>query len=207
MVLQVKELKAEVIKAVESQRQLLIQLSQNIHDNPELGFQEEKASTWLASYLKENRFYVEKGIAGLPTAFRAKYGQGSPKIALLAEYDALPKIGHGCGHNIIAASAVGAAAASKLAVDNFGGSIIVLGTPAEEVFGGKIDMVREGVFQEIDVAMIVHPDTCDMVIREALACISLNIEFWGKAAHAAAQPHQGINAVEALILSFNSVNS
>ena len=207
MSLQVKELKTEVTRAVESQKQLLIQLSQNIHDNPELGFQEEKAATWLASYLKEKGFSVERSIAGLATAFKATYGQGSPRIALLAEYDALPKIGHGCGHNIIAASAIGAAVASKLVIDDFGGSIIVLGTPAEEVFGGKIDMVEEGVFQEIDVAMIVHPDTRNIVTREVLACISLDVEFWGKAAHAAANPHQGINALEALILSFNSVNS
>jgi len=207
MSLQVKELKTEVTRAVESQKQLLIQLSQNIHDNPELGFQEEKAATWLASYLKEKGFSVERSIAGLATAFKATYGQGSPRIALLAEYDALPKIGHGCGHNIIAASAIGAAVASKLVIDDFGGSIIVLGTPAEEVFGGKIDMVEEGVFQEIDVAMIVHPDTRNIITKEMLACISLDVEFWGKAAHAAANPHQGINALEALILSFNSVNS
>jgi len=207
MSLQIKELKVEVIEAVESQRQLLIHLSQNIHDHPELGYQEEKASSWLTGYLRENGFSVEKGIAGLPTAFRAVYGQGSPNIALLAEYDALPKIGHGCGHNIIATSAVGAAIASKLVVDKFGGSIIVLGTPAEEVFGGKVDMVKEGVFQEIDVAMIVHPDTQSVVAKEALACISLDVDFWGKTAHAAAQPHQGINALEALILSFNSINS
>ena len=203
----VKELKAEVTKAVESQKQLLIHLSQNIHDNPELAFQEEKALTWLTGYLVDNGFSAEKGVAGLPTAFKATYGQGSPRIALIAEYDALPKIGHACGHNIIAASAVGAAVASKLAVDNFGGSIIVLGTPAEEVFGGKINMVKEGAFQGLDVAMIVHPDTRSVVTRETLACISLDVEFWGKAAHAAAQPHLGINALEALILSFNSINS
>ena len=207
MNLQVKELKVQVTEAVESQKRFLIQLSQNIHDNPELGFQEKKASTWLGAYLEENGFCMEKGIAGLATAFRATYGQRNPKIALLAEYDALPKIGHGCGHNIIAASAVGAGVAGKLAVDTFGGSIIVLGTPAEEVFGGKIDMVNEGVFREIDIAMIVHPSTRNIVIGKTLACISLEVEFWGKAAHAAAQPHQGINALEALILSFNSINS
>ncbi|MDY7019383.1 MAG: M20 family metallopeptidase [Chloroflexota bacterium] len=207
MNLQVKELKVRVTEAVESQKRFLVQLSQNIHGNPELGFQEKKASTWLGAYLEENGFYMEKGIAGLATAFRATYGQSNPRIALLAEYDALPKIGHACGHNIIAASAVGASVAGKLAVDTFGGSIIVLGTPAEEVFGGKIDMVNEGVFREIDIAMMIHPSTRNIVIAETLACISLDVEFWGKTAHAAAQPHQGINALEALILSFNSINS
>jgi len=203
----VEALKAKVKDIVESQRRQLIQLSLNIHDNPELGFQEEKASTWLTNYLEDNGFQIEKGIAGLPTAFRATYGQGSPRIALLAEYDALPKVGHGCGHNIIAASAVGAGVASKLAVDNFGGSVVVLGTPGEEVFGGKVDIVRADVFQGIDVAMIVHPNTRDMVTTQALACISLDVEFSGKPAHAAAQPHKGVNALEALILAFNSINS
>ena len=205
--LQIGELKAKARDIVESQRGQLTQLSLNIHDNPELGFQEEKASSWLSNYLEENGFRVEKGIAGLPTAFGATYGQGKPTVALLAEYDALPKIGHGCGHNIIAVSAVGAGIASKVAIDHLGGSIIVLGTPGEEVFGGKIDMVKAGVFNEIDAAMMVHPNTRNMVTIEALACISLEVEFAGKPAHAAAQPHKGINALEALILAFNSINS
>ncbi len=200
-------LKAKVKDIVESQRRQLIQLSLNIHDNPELGFQEEKASTWLTNYLEDNGFHIEKGIAGLPTAFRATYGQGNPRIALLAEYDALPKVGHACGHNIIAASAVGAGIASKLAIDNFGGSVVVLGTPGEEVFGGKVDIVRADIFQGTDVAMMVHPNTRDMVTTRALACISLDVEFFGKPAHAAAQPYKGVNALEALILAFNSINS
>ena len=204
---QVEELKAKVKDIVESQRRQLIQLSLNIHANPELGFQEEKASTWLINYLKDNSFHVEEQIAGLPTAFRATYGQGNPRIAILAEYDALPKVGHGCGHNIIAASAVGAGIASKPAIDSFGGSVVVLGTPGEEVFGGKIDIVKADVFQGIDVAMMVHPNTRNMVMTQALTCISLDVEFFGKPAHAAAQPHKGVNALEALILAFNSINS
>ena len=205
--LQVEELKTKVKDIVESQRRQLIQLSLNIHANPELGFQEEKASTWLINYLKDNSFHVEEEIAGLPTAFRATYGQGNPRIAILAEYDALPKVGHGCGHNIIAASAVGAGIASKPVIDSFGGSVVVLGTPGEEVFGGKIDIVKADVFQGIDVAMIVHPNTRNMVMTQALTCISLDVEFFGKPAHAAAQPHKGVNALEALILAFNSINS
>jgi amidohydrolase len=126
---------------------------------------------------------------------------------LLAEYDALPKIGHGCGHNIIAASAVGAAVASKSIVDRLGGSIVVLGTPGEEVFGGKIDMVKAGAFKEIDVAMMVHPNILNMVIVQALACSSLDVEFFGQPAHAAAQPHRGINALDAMILAFTSINA
>jgi amidohydrolase len=205
--LEIGKLKPKVKDSVELQRQQLIQLSLNIHDNPELGFEEEKAATWLIGYLEENGFNVKRGIAGLATAFRATYGQGSPRIALLAEYDALPKIGHGCGHNIIATSAVGAAVASKSIIDQLGGSVVVLGTPGEEVFGGKIDMVKAGAFKEIDVAMIVHPDVRNMVTIQALSCSSLEVEFFGRPAHAAAQPYKGINALEAMILAFTSINS
>jgi amidohydrolase len=205
--LEIERLKLTIKDSVESQRQQLIQLSLNIHDNPELGFEEEKASAWLTSYLEDSGFHVEQGTAGLATAFRATYGQGSPRIALLAEYDALPKIGHGCGHNIIATSAVGAAVASKSIIDQSGGSVVVLGTPGEEVFGGKIDMVKAGAFKEIDVAMIVHPNILNMVAIQTLACSSLEVEFFGRPAHAAAQPHGGINALEAMILAFTSINS
>jgi amidohydrolase len=205
--LEIEKLKLKVKDTAELQRQQLIQLSLNIHDNPELGLKEENASTWLTSYLEDRGFRVERGIAGLATAFRATYGQDSPRIALLAEYDALPKIGHGCGHNIIAASAVGAGVASKSIIDQLGGSVVVLGTPGEEVLGGKIDMVEAGAFKEIDVAMIVHPNMRNMVTIQALACSSLEAEFFGEPAHAAAQPYKGINALEAMILAFTSINS
>jgi len=205
--LEIENLKLKAKDGVELQRQQLIQLSLNIHDNPELGFKEEKASAWLAGYLEDNEFHVERGIAGVATAFRATYGQGSPRIALLAEYDALPKIGHGCGHNIIAASAVGAAVGSKPIIDRLGGNIVVLGTPGEEVFGGKIDMVQAGVFKEIDVAMIVHPGVRNVVTMQALACTGVEAEFFGQPAHASAEPHKGVNALEAMILAFTSINS
>jgi amidohydrolase len=205
--MEITKLKQKVKDSVELQRQQLVQLSLFIHDNPELGFKEEKASARLSGYLEDNGFYVERGIAGLATAFQATYGQERPRIAVLAEYDALPTIGHGCGHNIIGTSAVGAAVASKSIIDQLGGSIVVLGTPGEEVFGGKIDMVKAGAFKEIDVAMIVHPDVHNMVTIQALSCSSLEVEFFGQPAHAAAQPHKGINALEAMILAFTSINS
>jgi len=205
--LEIEDLKVEAKDHVELQRHQLIQLSLNIHDNPELGFEEEKASAWLTGYLEDSGFNIEQGIASLATAFRATYGQGSPRIALLAEYDALPKIGHGCGHNIIATSAVGAAVASKSAIDQLGGSVVVLGTPGEEVFGGKIDIMKSGAFKEIDVAMMVHPNILNMVTVQTLACSSLEVEFFGRPAHAAAQPHRGINALDAMILAFTSINS
>jgi amidohydrolase len=207
MTLEIEKLKLKIKDSVELQRQQLIQLSLNIHDNPELGFKEEKASAWLSSYLENSGFHVERGVAGLATAFRATYGHGSPRIALLGEYDALPKIGHGCGHNVIGVSAVGAAVASKSIIDQLGGSIVAMGTPGEEGYGGKIDMVNGGAFKEIDVAVIVHPDTRNMPTEEALACSTLEVEFFGRPAHAAGQPHKGINALDAMIVAFTSINS
>jgi amidohydrolase len=205
--LEIEKLKLKVKDSIESQREQLIQLSLNIHDNPELGFKEEKAASWLTNYLEDSGFHIERGIAGLVTAFRGSYGQERPRIALLAEYDALPKIGHGCGHNIIGVSAVGAGVASKHIIDQLGGSVAVMGTPGEENFGGKIDMVKGGAFKEVDVAMIVHPDTRNMPPEDALACSSVEVEFFGRPAHAAGQPHKGINALDAMILAFTSINS
>jgi amidohydrolase len=202
-----EKLKLKARDAVELQRRQLIQLSLSIHDNPELGFEEEKASAWLTGYLEGCGFQVERGIAGLATAFRATYGQGSPRIALLAEYDALPGIGHGCGHNIIGVSAVGAGVASKSIIDQLGGSILVVGTPGEEGLGGKIDMVKAGAFDGIDVAMIIHPNNLNMVTIQALACSTLEVEFFGLPAHAAGQPDKGINALEAMVIAFTSINS
>jgi len=205
--LDIERLKLEVKQTVESHKRQIIQLSVNIHDNPELGFKEDRAAAWLTNYLEDNGFHVERGIAGLPTAFRATYGQESPRVALLAEYDALPKVGHGCGHNIIGVSAVGAGVASKHTVDQLGGSIMVMGTPGEEVLGGKIDLVKAGAFAEVDVAMIVHPDTSNMPTQNALAASTLEAEFFGRPAHAASQPHKGINALDAMVLAFNAINS
>jgi len=205
--LDIERLKLEAKQSVESHKQQLVQLSFDIHDNPELGFKEEKAAAWLTSYLEDNGFQVERGIASLPTAFRATYGKQGPRIALLAEYDALPKVGHGCGHNIIGVSAVGAGVACKHAVDQSGGSIVVIGTPGEEVLGGKIDLVKAGAFIEMDVAMIVHPDTRNTPTQEALAASTLEVEFFGRPAHAASQPHKGINALDAMVLAFTAINS
>jgi len=202
-----KELKALIIKEVEAHRDQLRELSLKIHSTPELGFKETKASGWLTQYLKENGFSIKRGICNLATAFMASYGHSKPVIALLAEYDALPKLGHACGHNLIAGSAVGGGVAAKLAIDRFGGTILVIGTPAEELFGGKVIMAERGGFANIDIAMMVHPGAYDAVTTQALACITLDVEFFGKAAHAAARPEQGINALEAMLLSFAAINS
>lgn len=192
---------------MDQHREELIELSLRIHSHPELGLHEEQAARWLGEFLERYGFRVDKGIAGLPTAFRAAYGNGAPAIALLAEYDALPGVGHACGHNIIAASAAGAALAARLAVDRCGGSVAVIGTPAEEILGGKTSMVEKGVFQEIDAAMLAHPGTANYASIKSLACISLEVEFSGRAAHASARPAEGINALEAMVQSFNHLNS
>ena len=203
----VEELKASVVREVEACRDRLRELALKIHSNPELGFQEVKAATWITQYLEENGFSIEQGICELPTAFRGSYGQGKPAIAILAEYDALPGLGHACGHNLIAGCAVGAAVASKPAIDQFGGSILVIGTPAEELYGGKAIMAERGAFDNIDMAMMVHPGGHDTATTQALACIVLEVEFFGKAAHAAARPELGINALEAMLQSFAAINS
>jgi len=152
-------------------------------------------------------FEVDRGFCALPTSFKASYGQGKPVIAFLAEYDALADLGHACGHNIIAASAAGAGIAVRLAVDAAGGTILVIGTPGEERYGCKELMIKKGGFDEVDVAMMIHPGTRDVVEPPVLACASLKVEFFGKAAHAAACPEEGINALEALIQAYNNVNS
>ena len=143
------ELKSRVISEIDKHRDELKDLSLKIHSHPEIAFQEEKAASWLTDYLREKGFAVEKGICGLATAFRAGYGKGKPVIAFLAEYDALPELGHACGHNIIATSAVGAGVAAKLAVDKCGGTVWVMGTPGEEMYGGKVFMVKRGAFKGV----------------------------------------------------------
>ncbi len=203
----VERLKALLKANVEAHRQQLEELSSKIHDSPELGFQENRAAGWLKGYLEENGFSIEPAICELPTAFRGSYGTGQPAIALLAEYDALPGLGHACGHNLIAASAVGAAVAAKAAVDRLGGCVLVLGTPAEELPGGKIIMAERGAFDNLDVAMMVHPGTQDIATSQTLACAPLEVEFFGREAHAAARPEAGINALEAMLLSFTAINS
>ena len=203
----IEELKGQVSSEIDARRHQLSELSLKIHSNPELGFQEVKAATWLAQYLEENGFSIERGICELPTAFRGSYGQGKPAIAILAEYDALPNLGHACGHNLIAVCAIGAGVASKLAIDRFGGSILVIGTPSEELHGGKAIMADRGAFDNVDMAMMVHPGVCDVATTQALACLALEVEFFGKAAHAAARPEAGINALEAMLQSFTAINS
>jgi len=186
----------------------LIEMSHRIHANPEVGYKEKKSSELLADYLEKNSFEVERGVADLPTAFAARYGEGKPVIAFTAEYDALPEVGHGCGHNIIGAAAVGAGIAAKLIADEFGATIMVIGCPAEELLGGKALMVERGVFKEVDAVLQIHPAAVpeNSAGMKGTAGIPLDVEFLGKSAHAASAPWNGINALEALIQSFVNID-
>ncbi len=201
------ELKNSVAGEIDALYQQLADLSRKIHANPEVAFQEHQAADWLTGFLERNGFTVERGICELPTAFQGKYGTGKPVIAFLAEYDALPKIGHACGHNLIATSSVAAGVASRRAVNELGGSIMVFGTPGEELYGGKAIMAERGAFTDVDMALIAHPGGGNTVVMNTLACETLEVEFRGKAAHAAAEPEVGINALEAMIQSYNAINS
>ncbi len=203
----IENVKSQVKNEVERYRSEICDLSRKIHENPELGFQEFQAARWLTEFLEKRGFSIERGICELPTAFRASYGTGHPIIAFLAEYDALPDLGHGCGHNLIATASTGAAVASKPAIDAYGGTVQIIGTPAEELYSGKMIMAEKGAFTDLDATMMVHPGSHDSAVTEALACQGLDVEFFGKSAHAAARPEAGINALEALILSFNAINS
>jgi len=200
-------LKARSNAAIDAAADDLIALSMRIHANPELAFNETQAAGWLTSFLGERGFDVTPGIAQMPTAFRAVAGSGAPVVAILAEYDALPGIGHGCGHNIIASAAAGAGIGVRAVIDDTAGAVQIIGTPAEEVYGGKVAMIREGAFDGLDAAIMTHPGSRDSVWAKALACAEVSIEYHGREAHAAAQPERGINALEAMIIAFNAINS
>ena len=181
----------------------LVALSHRIHAHPELGYEEEQASTWLCESLADSGFAVEKGICELPTAFRARAGSGPLHIAICAEYDCLPGIGHACGHNIIAASAVGAALAAAKVADEVGLTVSVIGTPAEEVgnAGGKILLLERGAFDGIHAAMMVHPAPFDMLRSKIIAASMFEVHYTGKASHASAFPELGVNAGDALTIA------
>jgi amidohydrolase len=198
-------LKARAAACVDAERGALLELSARIHAHPELCYAEQRASGWLTEYLENRGFAVERGAYGLPTAFAARLGQGRPRVAVLCEYDALPGIGHACGHNIIAAAGAGAGVALGAVIDATGGSVVVLGTPAEEGGGGKVVMGREGAFADMDAAMMVHPASLDLVAMHVLAVTALDVEYRGRAAHASAAPQAGINALDGLVTAYQSI--
>ncbi|MFE2090468.1 M20 family metallopeptidase [Streptomyces sp. NPDC059460] len=179
----------------------LLALSHRIHAHPEVAWEEEKAAGWVGDALNDLGFDVRPGTAGLPTAFTATLGSGPLHLGICAEYDALPGLGHACGHNIIAAAAVGAAAGLAPLVDELGLTLTVFGTPAEEGGGGKILMLERGAFDGVHAAMMVHPGPVDVAEADPFAVAHLKVRYHGKAAHAAAYPEQGRNAADAFTVA------
>ncbi len=203
------QFKDEIVTAVDRLSSKLIATSRFLHLHPELAYEERESSRHLTSLLKAHGFEVIEGVGGLPTAFLAKAGVDRPSatIAFLAEYDALPSLGHACGHNLIAASTVGAGLAIQPFLPELGGQVVVVGCPAEEKGGGKIALVKAGLFANVSAALLVHPSNRTEIFKDALAMRALRVEFFGKASHAAAAPHLGINALDAVILSFANLNA
>lgn len=188
----------------------LHKLNTYIYENPELGREEIKAAKAHIGLLKGNGFDIDEGVLGIETAFIASYAskKKGPKVAFLAEYDALPEIGHGCGHNILGAASTGAGLLLKEIIDDIGGEVWVYGTPAEETDGAKVDMAKAGLFDRLDIAMAVHP-TGEKHVKSGTsqAMEAIRFEYHGKTAHAAGMPHEGINALDGVLNLFNSINA
>jgi amidohydrolase len=202
------DIKKQILMEIDRQSEKLWNISKEIFKEPEVAFKEYKACRLLSDSLNSSGFTIETGIGGLETAFRATIGERTnPTIAILAEYDALVGLGHACGHNLIAAAAIGAGMALAALKPVIEGQIQVIGTPAEEGDGGKIILARAGIFNSVDAAMMFHPASKNMVLRKSLASSELIVEFFGKASHAAAAPEEGINALDALLQMFNSINA
>ena len=203
------ELKARAAAAVEAARPEILELSARIHANPEPAFEEHRAAAWCAEAIAGHGYTVEHPAGRLATAVRGRLtggkGPHGPRIGVLAEYDALPGLGHGCGHNTMAASGVGAAIALAGLRAEFAGEIVFLGTPAEERGSGKQFMLDDGLFEGLDAALLFHPGDRDMVGCMLLASEDVDVTFSGKAAHAAGEPWEGKNALDAAVLLFQAI--
>jgi amidohydrolase len=196
-----------IVKTIDQIADELIDLAKAIFEYRELGFEEFRSSKALMAYLESKGFTVKQKVADIETAFLATYGKGKPHIALLCEYDALPEIGHACGHNMIGVISVGAAVAQVLAgiFEHYSGTVLVIGCPAEERSNTKGDFVKAGIFKDLDAALIIHPASMSTGFDIAYALQHYRIEFFGKSAHAAADPVQGINALDAIVSFFNGL--
>jgi amidohydrolase len=205
-----KDLKHDVCRAVDELADTLLAVSHEIHAHPELAFKEHRASTLLVKTLRAAGLDVTPGAYGLETAFSCDLeggaaGADASCVALLAEYDALPEIGHACGHNIIATASVGAGLALHAVAQRLPGRVRILGTPAEERGGGKELMARQGAFDGVDAAMMVHPAGVNLVTMPSIAVAELEVRYLGQAAHASAMPERGLNALDALVLAYQSI--
>jgi amidohydrolase len=201
-------IKDRIGQEVDSLAEELFGVSTYLYENPETAYEEFKAHDHLSDFMAGHGFDVVRQCGGVETAFRANPNgckPSSPKVAILAEYDALPKIGHGCGHNLIAAAGVGAAVALRRVLGDDAGAMTMVGTPAEEGGGGKELLARAGIFKDVDAAMMFHPGQQNLVGQDALGRTKFRLDFLGKTAHASASPDQGINALDALLATFNGI--
>jgi amidohydrolase len=202
----VEALKAQAAAAIDAAADELVQAARDIHARPELGYEEVFASGRLAGLLSDHGLDVDHPAHGLDTAFAARAGRTGPLVVVCCEYDALPDIGHGCGHNVIGAAGAGAAVGLAAVAEPAGGRVLALGTPAEERNGGgKIRLLEAGAFEGADAAMMIHPEPGNVERAPYLASADVHVVFHGKAAHAASQPHKGINALDALVLGYVAV--
>ncbi len=201
-----EKLKNDVCNNIDSMTNTLLEVCREIHSNPELAMEEIKATSVLSKAIKDAGLPVEKGVYGLETAFQSEFGaKQGPCVAILAEYDALPEIGHACGHNLIATSALGAGLALAKIGENLPGRIRLMGTPGEEGAGGKILMEREGAFEGVDAAMMMHPGFVNLTNMPTVAAIHMEVVYHGRPSHSAALPEKGINALDGLILAYQSI--
>lgn len=202
-------MKPDIFNAINNNAETLKQLALFIGSHPELGHEEKLACEKLTAELERHGFRVEAGVLGLLTAFIATFASAKPgpTVAFLCEYDALPGLGHACGHHLICTSGLGAAIGLKAALDEIGGTIRVYGTPAEETKGAKVPMAEAGLFDDVDIALMAHPFYRHEKSGSSLAMDALQFEFRGKAAHAAANPEDGVNALDAVLLLFGSLNA
>jgi amidohydrolase len=205
----VEATRQRVAAKIEANAQPLIELSRTIHQHPEIGGEEHRSVQALTRFLEEHSIPVESPYAGIETAFRATVAGRTlrPRVALLAEYDALPGIGHACGHNVICAMSVGAAVGLKEVFSLLDATAEVIGCPAEETRGAKVDLLEQGAFSEVDFAMMLHPAPVTAIKMKTLALEPLEFTFHGRSAHAAQAPHQGVNALNAVILLFNHIDA
>ena len=199
--------KKRISERIDARAEALDRLALEIHARPELAFEERFASAALVDYLESEKVSVQRGAGGLETAFVAEAGAGGPVIAILGEYDALPGIGHGCGHNLMGTAAVGAFLAVRDTLDGVRGRVRVIGCPAEERGNGKVLLMKSGVFEGVDAALMYHPGDRDEIDPLMLAMVNLDVELLGKAAHAAAEPYDGVNALDGLVLGWNAMSA
>src|SRR5690349_12341336 len=194
-----------VSASVDGHADALVALSHAISADPELAYEEFRAATRCADLLEEHGFEVERGAYGVPTAFAARGGSGDTHVVICAEYDALPGVGHACGHNIIAASALGAGLALLSVADQAGLRVTVLGTPAEEVGGGKVDLIDAGAFEGVTAAMMVHPTPYDDFVSKGLAIEEWRVVYTGRASHASSNPELGLNALDGVVQGYTAL--